>query len=223
MEDPLMLSGLPTPVEAESASKKKDVHKQTAALNAHTAAQREERIATGKSSKAPSSASSAPPPPPPPEVDKSALLDRIGQYKERFPQLKSRNKLSAKSSVAEIEDEMHFIEQQLAGGGNGGGGMGMQVLIGAMTGLETITRDYFNPLNMNLSGLGAVTRDNKDQFQDVVDELMIKYGTNMHMGPEMRLALSIGTMMYTVHAANSGDPRVAEVIKKMSRPSDPDL
>ena len=118
---------------------------------------------------------------------------------------------------------MHFIEQQLAGGGNGGGGMGMQVLIGAMTGLETITRDYFNPLNMNLSGLGAVTRDNKDQFQDVVDELMIKYGTNMHMGPEMRLALSIGTMMYTVHAANSGDPRVAEVIKKMSRPSDPDL
>ena len=64
-------------------------------LRAETAAKKEERLQSGR-------VPAAPPPPPAPEaplVDKSVLLDKLLAYKERFPELKSRNKVSAKSSV----------------------------------------------------------------------------------------------------------------------------
>lgn len=227
-EDPLMLAGLPMVTEGEGSSsaaatrKKKDAKAEATIMNAKTAASREERMQNGKSS-APT-APSVPVPPPEPEVDKSALLDRIGRYRERFPQLKSRNKLSAKSSAEELEDELHYIEQQL--GGSGGNNAGMTALIFAMAGVEKVTQEVWNPLGLQLHGLSQVTKDNADQFQDVVDELVIKYGSGMSMGPEMRLAMAVGTLMYTVHAANSGDPRLAQVMKAMGGPapqSDKDL
>lgn len=110
-------------------------------MNAQTAASREERIKSGKAPAEPKMPSA--PLPLEPEVDKSMLLDRIGRYRERFPNLKSRNgKLSAKSSVDELEDELHYFEGQL--GGMGGGNAGMTVLIFAMAGLEKVTETY-NP------------------------------------------------------------------------------
>ena len=44
------------------------------------------------------------PPPPSPE-ELRVMLDKIGAYKERFPNLKSRNKKL--STPEEIEDELH--------------------------------------------------------------------------------------------------------------------
>ena len=220
-DDPLNLGGLPTAAEAEGASSSASTTRRKKAelaaekheatlMRAKTAAAKEERM----SKPAPAPMPAPAPEPVAPEVDRSALLDRIGRYRERFPGLKSRNKLSGKSSTEELEDELHFIEQQL--GGSGGSNMGMNILVFAMAGVERVSQDVWNPLGLNLHGLGQVTRDNGDQFQDVVDELMIKYAAGQTMGPEMRLALALGTLMYTVHAANSGDPRMAQVMKAMS-------
>ena len=156
----------------------------------------------------------AAPPPPPPVFDPSYLLDMIGAYRERFPHLKSRNKVSAKSTVEELEDEVHYIEMQL--GSSKDGSLGCLVLHGSMVGLEFFTRDVYNPLGLNLTGLGQVTKDNMSEFQPIIDELMIKYGAGMYMSPETRLVLAVGAMVVTVHSANSGDPRVAEAIKKMN-------
>ena len=50
------------------------------------------------------------PPPPSPE-ELRVMLDKIGAYKERFPNLKSRNKKL--STPEEIEDELHYIQLQL--------------------------------------------------------------------------------------------------------------
>ena len=41
-------------------------------------------------------------------VDKSSLLDRLGAYRERFPNLKKRNNVTAKSGVEDILDELHY-------------------------------------------------------------------------------------------------------------------
>jgi hypothetical protein len=158
-----------------------------------------------------------PPPKPPPPVDKSAILDKLHAYKERFPHLTSRNKVTAKSTPDELADELHYVEKQLAGGG---GGAGMHVLIAAMHGLETFTRDVSNPLGLNLDGLGRVTAENPEQFKDVVDELMIKYGTGVSVGPEMRLAMAIGTLVYTVHVSN-GDGALARAMATMGKPVKP--
>lgn len=158
----------------------------------------------------------APPPPPPvPQVDKSLLLDKIQQYRERFPNLKSRNKLTGKSTLDEIEDELHYCELQL---GQKDGHMGTHVFLLAMSGLEEMTSKYYNPLGLNLNGLTQVARDNEAEFAPLLDELVIKYATNMYVGPEMRLAMATATLIYTVHAANTGNHAVAQAMQAMNQP-----
>jgi hypothetical protein len=164
----------------------------------------------------------APPPTPGPSVepvDPSPLLDRIHAYKQRFPHLKSRNKVTAKTSIEEIEDEIHFLETQLGAGNDGK--LVHHLYLGVMNGLEVCTRDYFNPLQLNLQGLGAVAKDNMSQVADVLDELSIKYSCGMSLCAEYRLALSICMMVVTVHSANSGDARIGEALRKMHSVAQP--
>ena len=186
------------------------------AKNAETAAKREERLSAKDSAPAvPKQASQHHPQPQPTQhVDKSLLLDKIQMYRERFPQLKSRNKLSGKSTVEEVEDELHYCEQQL---GQKDGHVGIHIFQLAMSGLEEVTANYYNPLGLNLTGLGQVARENSDQFTPVLDELVIKYATNMYVGPEMRLAMATATLVYTVHAANNGNAAMAQAMERMSK------
>tara|TARA_Y100000385_G_C12806739_1_gene514293 strand:- start:197 stop:670 length:474 start_codon:yes stop_codon:yes gene_type:complete len=147
-------------------------------------------------------------------VDKSAMLDKLEAYRERFPKLKSRNKLTGKSTGDEIADELHYVEQQL---GQREGNMGTHVFLLGMSAIEEVAVNHYNPLGLNLSGLSKVTRDNIDQFEPILDELFIKYGASMYVGPEWRLAMATATMVYTVHSANNGNPTVAEAMAKMNQ------
>lgn len=148
------------------------------------------------------------------QVLKQKQLDKILQYRDRFKQLKSRNKVSGKSTLDELNDEIHYIEEQLGGGATGPkGGTGM-VFVGAMHGIEFATEKW-NPLGLRLQGLGAVCSDNIDQFTPLLDELIIKHGWAMAMSAEMRLVVLIGTTVMTVHAANSGNEGVAVALAKV--------
>jgi len=210
-DDPLRLGGLGVVAIAEATKAKKMTKKAKdpiAAKNAETNAKREERM-QAKLSEPPMAQVVQPPPP---VQDKSALLDKIQSYRERFPNLKSRNKLSGKSSIEEIEDELHYCEQQL---GQKDGHLGTTLFIFGMSALEESTKHY-NPLGLNLAGLSAVARDNQEQFAPIIDELMIKYATNIYVGPEWRLAMVTATLVYTVHAANSGNPAMAQAMQSMA-------
>lgn len=217
-DDPLRLAGLEAEAIDASVSKRtKKVESEESKIRAATNAQREQRLA--KNSAGPSAPAAPPPPPPEPAVkDRSKLLDKLGQYRERFPDLKSRNKITGKSPTEEIEDEIHFVEQQLGGSGTS---MTGNVFIAAMAGVEHITAHHFNPLDLNLTGLTRVSRDNVAEVQPILDELMIKYGVNMYVSPEMRLASLVGVMMYTVHAVNSGDPTTVHAMEKMKEVTKP--
>ena len=214
-DDPLKLGGLDpevidVTVEGRKATKGKKTDSAASILRAETAAKKEERIAHNVP------ATSAPPPPVEPAVEeKSLLLDKIHAYRERFPHLKSRNsKVSGKSTHDEIADELHYLEQQL---GQREGHMGHHMFQLALSGVEEITTKHYNPLGLNLMGLSQVARDNQDQFAPILDELFIKYATNMYIGPEMRLVMATATLMYTVHAANTGNPTVARAMEAMSK------
>tara|TARA_X000000368_G_scaffold418069_1_gene416403 strand:- start:343 stop:1059 length:717 start_codon:yes stop_codon:yes gene_type:complete len=221
--DPLELGGLdPVAISTAIQDKKNGTKKPASELEMQKEARlasKEKRLNSGTPSagpKAPVSTDRSPPTPPPPEVDKSALLDKLVAYKERFPHLKKRNNVSVKSSADDILDELHYFEMQL--GSKQDSSMGMMLLHGSMVAVEAIHRDVWNPLGLNLQGLAKVTKDNSAEFQPIVDELMIKYGAGMYMSPEMRLALSIGALMMTVHGANSGDARIAHALEKMNQP-----
>lgn len=215
-EDPLRMGGL-DPEAIELAPKKgKRVETEEAKIRAQTNAAKEERLQS--KSKGGGVPSVLPVVPEEPVKDRSKMLDKVQAYKEKFPQLKSRNRLSGKSAVEEIEDELHYYEQQL---GTKDGSMHVQIFLASMAGLERVTEKHYNPLGLNLAGLSMVARDNVDELTPVLDELVIKYGVNMYVSPELRLLGLVGTMVYTVHSANSGDTRTAAALAKMAKPAGP--
>jgi hypothetical protein len=222
-KDPLELGGLdPAAISAVIQEKKGGKLKPPSELEVQKEARlasKEKRLNTAPPStdpKAPASTDRSSANAPPQDIDKSALLDKLVAYKERFPHLKKRNNVSAKSSAEDILDELHYYEMQL--GSKQDSNMGAMILHGSMVAVEAIHRDVFNPLGLNLQGLAKVTKDNMAEFQPIVDELMIKYGAGMYMSPEMRLVLSIGALVMTVHGANSGDARIAHALEKMNQP-----
>jgi len=153
------------------------------------------------------------PQPPSPE-ELRVMLDKIGAYKERFPHLKSRNKVGPRSLPEEIEDELHYIQLQL-GSSTQSGNFGAVALCTAMAFLENST-NYYNPLSLDLRGLGAVTKQNMHEFQPIIDELLIKYNTGLYAPPELRLVMAIGATVITVHAANQ-NPEVAKAVRAMHK------
>lgn len=177
-------------------------------------AEKEKRLSSVAAPAGKKVTSELPPPAPQPPKDRSVLLDKITAYRERFPHLKKRNNLSAKSSVEEILDELHYCELQLGSQG-GSQNIGATVLYGTMLGLERVTNDYWNPLGLNLTGIGTVTQQNMDQFQPILDELMIKHNAGVYTSPEWRLALAIGATVMTVNAANQ-NPEMARAVKSMN-------
>ena len=214
-DDPLSLSNLnPNKIAAEVAEKK--IKKKAEPTEIEV--QREQRLQNKEKRMGGPSGPNAPPaPPPPPPVsaeEKSALLDKLGAYRERFPHLKKRNNVTVKSSADDIEDELHYCEMQL--GSRQDNNIGGMILHGSMLVIETVHRDVYNPLGLNLNGLAKVTKDNMAEFQPIVDELVIKYSTGLYMGPEMRLVLAMGALVMTVHGANSGDVRIASALEKMN-------
>lgn len=210
--DPLALDGLdPLHIDAAVEAKKQ---KPTKPPSEHDV-KKEERLAQ-KEARLAGQGSSGPPPPDAPVSltleEKTKLLDKLSAYKERFPHLKTRNKTLR--TAEDILDEVHYVEVQLGSSG-AKGGFGTTALWAAMTAVEYST-GFWNPLNLNLAGLGDVTKQNMSDFEPIVDELMIKYGGASYMPPEYRLTLAIGAMIFTVHTANSGDPSLAQAMHKLN-------
>jgi len=217
--DPLSMGDLnPNKIALDIAEKKAEKGGKKKSESAEIQEKKEERLMMKeKRMNAPFAASATPPPPPPPPVsveEKSALLDKLVAYRERFPHLKKRNNVTVKSSADDIEDELHYCEMQL--GSRQDNNIGGMILHGSMLAIETVHRDVYNPLGLNLNGLAKVTKDNMAEFQPIVDELVIKYSTGLYMGPEMRLVLAMGALVMTVHGANSGDVRIASALEKMN-------
>jgi hypothetical protein len=217
-KDPLSLAELdPDAINAriDTKTKKKDPPSELELQKEARLAEREKRLAQPAGGKKASMPSETPTPAPPPQQDRSVLLDKITAYRERFPHLKKRNNLTAKCSIEEIEDELHYVELQLGSQGNTANFSGT-VLYGTMLGLEKVTKDYWNPLGLDLNGLGTVTKQNMDQFQPILDELMIKHNAGTYTSPEWRLALAIGASVLTVNAANQ-NPEMARAVKSMNQ------
>ena len=213
--DPLAMDGLePDAIQAAVDQRKNKPTKAPSELDLKKEERlhmKEQRLSTGTGGKAASSAAEPPPVAMLSPEERAKLLDKLGAYRERFPWLKSRNK--SLRSAEDIMDELHYTELQLGGQGSRDTNLGGTLLYGAMSAIEYGTQ-IWNPLNLNLTGLGSMTKQNMPEFQDIVDELMIKYGGNFTMPAEYRLCLAMGTLILTVHTVNQGDPALAEALKR---------
>jgi hypothetical protein len=138
--------------------------------------------------------------------ERQQILDRLGRYRERFTKLKKRNgTLSLKSSLAELKDEEHYIEQQLGREEGPGGSLKQANLffVATMHALEQGSAIY-NPLELQLRGLGATAQASIKSFEPLLDEFMIKHSMDMTDSVEFRILMMIATTVATVHMANTG-------------------
>ena len=198
----------PSALAAQAANPKT----QTAAARQAVAVAKEERLAKKEERLAnkenqppprpmPAPVAAPPPAPAAPVQDRNTLLDLLEAYRKRFPDLKKRHNITPKSSIEEIKEEIQHCERQL-GSSTGDDGVGAQVFLAGVNAIEVITTKHWNPLGLRLEGLTAVTRDNFESLSDVIDELTIKYTSGVTMSPEVRLCLTFGALIATVHTAN---------------------
>jgi hypothetical protein len=192
------------------------------------AAERGTEPPPAKPTKAPRAAAPPPPPPPAPKRaetaaereagefdERQALLDRVGKYRERFPKLKKRNgALSIKSSLMELMDEVHYIEAQLGREDTGPAGSlkpANLAFLATMYGIEYGVEAY-NPLKLQVKGLGQTTQASLKTFEPLLDELMIKHNLDISASVEMRILMLIVTTVTTVHLANTGQVNLLQGI-----------
>jgi hypothetical protein len=135
--------------------------------------------------------------------EKQQKLDKIGRYRTKF-NVNKRNNVNIKSSTEELDDELHFIEEQLGEPNDMEDNYMGLALVSACYGAEYVTDNQWNPLNLDLTGLGDTVKLNLTKFEPILEEMAIKYNTQLSVPVEMRLAMLVGTTVMTVHAANKG-------------------
>lgn len=234
MSDPLLLNDFHPEViaaKAEAAEKKKrvsaiDISKEQRLQEREQRLQQQQQMLSQCKNAKPAAATPAAKAENTEEVQrqenarKTALLDKLEAYRNRFPHLKKRNNVTHKSALSDIEDEVHYCELQLGGPKDGavGNDLGRFLVVSTMQGVEMVTRDFWNPLHLKLHGLAQVTRDNMDELGPLLDEMFIKYGANLSMSVETRLCLTLGALILTVHSANARGVDAAAMSSRAEKP-----
>ena len=139
---------------------------------------------------------------PPPEFDCHAALRKIELYFAKLGhkiKYKPKRKPTVKSTPEELQDILYNIEQDLAIG------QGMDVCIegyrAGMHGVETL-HHMFNPLGLDLNGLGAAVDEKRDVWQDLMIEFAIKHEDWFAMGVEKRIIFFTVQTIMAVDGAN---------------------
>jgi len=90
-----------------------------------------------------------------------------------------------------------------------------RMLITCVTGLEYMNTT-FNPLDVNLEGWAEATHTNIDDYDSVLEELIVKYRGAAKMAPELRLLLMLGGSAATHHITHSmfKSLNVADILKQ---------
>ena len=199
--------------------------KQRADTAAKAEARKSAKAATKAAAKTPAPAptTAAPAPAAAATTEKEAkhkLLKRIEGYRKLCADLKPSGRAwcTASSSLQDIEDEVASAQHQL--GEQPTTGLGVDLVVQALSGLEIFTRSY-NPFALNLNGLGEISRLKQAEFAPLVEEFMIKHGASLSLPVEARLVVTIGGIVAFVHMANT-NPEVAEALaKRVNAPAPP--
>ena len=92
-----------------------------------------------------------------------------------------------------------------------------RMLIACTTGLEFMNKKY-NPFEIQLDGWSENVMENVDDYDEVFEELYVKYRSKMHVAPEIKLIMMLGGSAMMFHLTNSMFksvmPNMNDVIKQ---------
>jgi hypothetical protein len=91
------------------------------------------------------------------------------------------------------------------------------MLIACVTGIEFLNKKY-NPFEIQLDGWSENLMENQDDYDEVFEELYVKYRTKMNVAPEIKLIMMLGGSAMMFHLTNSMFkqvmPNVNDVMKQ---------
>jgi len=145
--------------------------------------------------------------------EKADLLNKINRLEKKG--IRSVERLNMHSSIHDIRGEVKRmsysidVDQSVK--------MQRRMLIAFVTGIEFLNKRY-NPLDIHLDGWSESVMDGVDDYDDVFEELYIKYRGKAKMAPELKLMMMLGgsaTMFHLTHSMfKSAMPQMNDVIKQ---------
>lgn len=96
-----------------------------------------------------------------------------------------------------------------------------RMLIACVTGLEFLNKRY-DPFDLKLEGWSESMMENVDDYDDVFEELYVKYRTSVKVAPEIRLMMMVGGSGMMFHLTNSMFKSVMPNVNDVMR-QNPDL
>jgi hypothetical protein len=92
-----------------------------------------------------------------------------------------------------------------------------RMLIACVTGIEFMNKRY-NPFDVQLEGWSENVMENVDDYDEVFEELYVKYRSKMKMAPEVKLIMMLGGSAMMFHLTNSmfktAIPNMNDVLKQ---------
>jgi len=118
--------------------------------------------------------------------EKLDLLNKLQRLQSKGHTVKT---LNIYSDIADIRAEYQRITYGMEI--DQGTRFAKKMLVTAVSGLEFLNTS-FNPLDIDLEGFGDNTMENIDDYEAVLEDLVVKYRTSAKLAPELKLILMLG-------------------------------
>jgi hypothetical protein len=147
------------------------------------------------------------------DEEKADILNKLARLEKKGFNVNKR--LNAYSSIEELRTEVKRVtysievEQSVK--------FSKRMLIACVTGLEFLNKRY-NPFELYLDGWSESVMENQDDYDNVFEELYVKYRTKVNVAPEIKLIMMLGGSAMMFHLTSSmmkaALPNMNDVIKQ---------
>ena len=132
------------------------------------------------------------------DEEKADLVNKLGRLEKKGFTINKR--LNVYSNVDDLRTEVKRITYSIDV--DKSVKFSRRMLIACVTGLEFMNKRY-NPLDIQLEGWSENIMENVDDYDEVFEELYVKYRTKMHVAPEIKLVMMLGGSAMMFHLTNS--------------------
>ncbi len=147
------------------------------------------------------------------DEEKADLVNKLGRLEKKGFSVNKR--LNVYSNVDDLRTEVKRITYSIDV--DRSIKFSRRMLIACVTGLEFLNKKY-NPFEIQLEGWSENVMENVDDYDEVFEELYVKYRTKMHVAPEVKLIMMLGGSAMMFHLTNSMFksvmPNMNDVIKQ---------
>jgi hypothetical protein len=147
------------------------------------------------------------------DEEKADLVNKLGRLEKKGFTVNKR--LNVYSPIDELRNEVKRITYSIDV--DKSIKFSRRMLIACTTGLEFLNKKY-NPFEIQLDGWSENVMENVDDYDEVFEELYVKYRTKMHVAPEIKLIMMLGGSAMMFHLTNSMFksvmPNMNDVIKQ---------